>query len=97
MTHSASFDLADLLTAAGASMATANGRLAAGGAPALMRQFDLGLEFPGAVRLLPCAAGVCIIRPRHRCVTACGAGGRSTVRIQATYIAAPSLVPVPPS
>ncbi len=95
MAVSRNFDLADLLTAAGLSMATANSRLAAVNAPTLMREFELILDFPGSVRVAPGVTGVCVKRPAARCALPGGVG--SSIRVEATYIAAPSLVPVPPS
>lgn len=92
-------DLSDLLTASGSAMGCANLRLQAANAPALLREFTLGLDFQ---------ADFCV--PRNACTVvlrnvsrpngqqaAMMNGSSSNVKIEATFIAAPSLVPVPPA
>ncbi|MFZ5818196.1 MAG: hypothetical protein ACOY93_23335 [Bacillota bacterium] len=96
MTSHPNFLLADLLTAGGAAMGAANTRLTAGQVPALLRSYDISLTFPGSIRVLPGAAGLLVTRPRpRRCLTPLRR--EANIRIEATYIAAPSLVPVPPT
>ena len=90
------FLLADLLTAGGVAMGAANVRLTAGNVPALLRSYEIALAFPGSVRVLPGASGLLVKRPRPpRCLIPRVNG--ADVRIEATYIAAPSLVPVEPT
>lgn len=89
------FQLADLLTAGGIAMGAANLRLTAAGAPALLRSYDLTLIFPGTFRVCPGNAGLAVIRPRSAMATRQGDG--ASIRINANYIAAPTLVPVPPT
>lgn len=90
------FLLADLLTAGGTAMGAANLRLTAGNVPALLRSYEISLAFPGSVRVLPGARGLLVRRPRpSRCLTP--QVGESNIRIEATYIAAPSVVPVAPT
>lgn len=96
MTDPRTFQLADLLTAGGNAMGNANLRLTAGGVPALLRSYDATFAFPGSVRINPGATGLTVVRPRpRRC--AVPVGSTANVVIVATYIAAPSLVPVPPT
>jgi hypothetical protein len=90
------FQLADLLTAGGIAMGAANLRLTAGGVPSLLRSYEATYTFPGSVRVNPGATGLLVVRPRpSRC--AVPAASAANVVIAATYIAAPSLVPVPPT
>lgn len=90
------FLLADLLTAGGTAMGAANVRLTAGNVPALLRSYDISLAFPGSARVLPGANGLLISRPRpNPCLMPLVR--EANIRIEATYIAAPSLVPVPPT
>lgn len=90
------FHLADLLTAGGAAMGAANLRLTAANVPALLRNYDITLNFPGSVRVLPGSTGLFVVRPRPaQCLSL--AATTANVRIEATYIAAPSLVQVPPT
>lgn len=90
------FQLTDLLTAGGAAMGRANSQLTAANAPALLRSYDLTLTFPGSVRICPGATGLHIMRPRpSRCSVP--ASATASVMIVASYIAAPNLIPVPPT
>lgn len=90
-------DLADLLTASGTAMGCANLRLRAENAPALLREFTLGVDFEAAFCV---PRGACTIvfgnvsRPNAQ-QAALFKGTPSNVKIEATFIAAPSLVPVP--
>lgn len=91
------FDLADLLTASGAAMASSNQRLASSGAPALLREFTLQLDFEAAFRV---EGGACtlhfgrVAKADPHILALTGAHGNN-IRIEATYIAAPSLQPPP--
>lgn len=92
-------DLADLLTASGNAMATSNERLRAGRAPALLQRFDLTLGFSAAVCVAPGDATLLFQRVSRQNpqMTALFPRMRSNVTVNATYIAAPGLVPVPPT
>lgn len=92
------FDLADLLTAAGTAMGVSNRRLAVSGAPALLREFSLDLSMSAAVQLdqegstlLFQTAGDLAQQLQSQ-----AAGVPNNVTIAATYIAAPSLLPLLP-
>lgn len=96
-----SFDLADLLTASGAAMASSNQRLAAAGAPALLREFTLNLGFSATFKLAPCDVTVQfakVSQPNAQMqAMSGGSSGGGNVTINATYIAAPTLKPPPGS
>ncbi|MFZ5825221.1 MAG: hypothetical protein ACOY94_12910 [Bacillota bacterium] len=90
------FLLADLLTAGGTAMGAANLRLTTANVPALLRSYEMTLAFPGSVRVLPGASGLLVRRPRPpRCLIPLIS--EANVRIEATYIAVPSVVPVEPT
>lgn len=92
------FRLSDLLTAGGSAMGTANQRLTSGGVPSLLRTFEMGLTFPGGVQVCPGEGELLVRRPRRAMsMGGQGAGGGSSITITAGYIAAPALVPSPPS
>lgn len=96
---SATVDLADLLTASGNAMATSNQRLRAGLAPAMLQRFELTLDFSAGVCVAPGDATLLlqrVSRPNPQ-MTAMLPRVASNVTVNATYIAAPSLVPVPPT
>lgn len=77
-------------------MGAANTRLSAGGVPSLLRSFETTWSFPGSFRINPGATGLLVVRPRPpRC--AIPVTSASNLVIAATYIAAPSLTPVPPT
>lgn len=91
------FDLADLLTASGAAMASSNQRLASVGAPALLREFTLALDFEAAFGVKDDACTLLfgrVAKADPHILALTGAAGNN-IRIEATYIAAPSLVPAP--
>lgn len=93
------FDLACLLTAAGAAAGAANTHLTASSAPALLREFSLELRFDAAFTVPEGACTLLLTRP-SRPNPQLQAMMRTTsagVTVQATYIAAPSLQPVPPT
>jgi hypothetical protein len=92
-------DLANLLTAAGVAAGTANARLLVSGAPALLREFTVELRFDSGFAVTPDATALLLTRP-HRPNPQMQAMMRSFeagVRVQAHYIAAPSVQPVPPT
>lgn len=90
-------DLADLLTAAGVAAGAANARLHGCNVPAMLREFTLGLNFDAAVSV---PAGACTLllsgmdtgNAQMQVLMQKGTG----VSVSAVFIAAPSLVPVPP-
>lgn len=84
------FDLADLLTAAGQAMGGANRRLAGTGAPALLREFDFEFSFDAGVEVPEGAPTLLLTGTAKRMLRA-----GTAVKVTATYIAAPSLVPIP--
>lgn len=92
-------DLANLLTATGTAMGSANQRLAAAGAPALLQQFALSLTFqagfsvPADDQTLRFTQ---VARPNAQ-MMALMKTQSNNVSITATYIAAPGLTPVPPT
>lgn len=91
-------DLADFLAASGTAMGCANLRLRAENAPALLQEFTLGIDFQAAFCLPEGAGGVRfgnISRPSAQ-QTVLFRGTPSNIKIKATYVAAPSLVPVAP-
>jgi hypothetical protein len=94
-------DLADLLTASGFAMAASNSRLAACGAPALLREFSLELNFSAGFQVSEQAATLLLTpaAPQNPQMQALmGQGGASApVTLTATYIAAPSIRPAPGS
>lgn len=79
-------------------MANSNIRLAKAGAPALLREFALNLDFEAVVRL---PADHCtlllgrVARPNTQ-MTALMGNTIANVRLEARFIAAPSLQPPPP-
>lgn len=91
------FDLSDLLTASGAAMAASNRRLAGAGAPALLREFSLGLDFDAEVRVTGAGEGLSFRRTAQSGaqMRALVRGASATVRLSATYVAAPALPPGP--
>lgn len=92
-------DLANLLTAAGVAAGTANARLLVCNAPALLREFSVELKFDSGFAVTPDAGALLLTRP-HRPNPQMQAMMRTFaagVTVQATYIAAPSLQPVPPT
>ncbi len=90
------FDLADLLTASGAAMAASNQRLAEAGAPALLKEFKLHLDFEATLCLDDAAAIVFrrVSKPNPQ-LRALLKQRAANVTIEATYMAAPSLVSAP--
>jgi hypothetical protein len=94
------FDLSDLLTAAGVAMGHANQRLRALNAPALLQNFTFMANFSAGVQLGPSAASVMMTElsslPDANLLALMRCCGPS-VQLSATYIAAPSLSPIPPS
>lgn len=87
-------DLADLLTASGRAMATANLRLAAKGEPALLQSFTVEVNFPGTVSVAAGACGLCLTRPAaNLLLMPLAQTNAASVAIAATYIAAPSTPP----
>ena len=99
MAQSCDVDLANLLTAAGVAVGTANTRLAAGCVPALLREFTVGLQFNAAVTVTADASTLLLSRPSrpNPQMQAMMRNGQAGVTVSATYIAAPSLQPVPPT
>lgn len=92
-------DLADLLTASGAAMAAANVRLAAAGAPALLREFSLALRLDASFQV-PEGQGTLKLNGvsrRDQQMQALFREQESNVVVEATYIAAPALTPVLPA
>lgn len=87
-------DLADLLTAAGQAMGGANRRLAVTSAPALLREFEVTLEFDAEVGV-PEGAPTLLLngasRPNPQLQALLNTG--SSVSVRATYIAAPAICP----
>ncbi len=88
-------DLADLLVASGSAMGSANLRLRDQNAPALLQEFSLAVEFQASLAL---PLGACTVlfgnvarQSAQQAVLFRGIP--SNVQIEATYIAAPSLVP----
>lgn len=92
-------DLANLLTAAGAAAGAANSRLAACCVPALLREFTMGLQFDAAFTVTADAGTLLLSRPRrpNPQMQAMMRNFQAGVTVSATYIAAPSLQPVPPT
>jgi hypothetical protein len=93
------FDLSDLLTASGNAMGLANRRLAATGAPALLQQVVVTLDFNASFQVAP--GDVTLLfgsfsKPNAQ-LTAMMSNAKTNSTIEATFIAAPSLVPVPPT
>jgi hypothetical protein len=90
-------DLADLLTAGGVAAGAANVRLRVGNVPTLLQNFVLELSFDASVSL---PAGACTLllngmetgNAQMQVLFQKAAG----VTVTATYVAAPSLVPVAP-
>lgn len=88
-------DLADLLTASGSAMAVSNQRLTAGGAPALLREMKLELDFTAAVRV-PDDPHTLLLRPvagPNPQFLPLFRTSPPNVRLTATFVAAPSLQP----
>lgn len=93
------FDLSDLLTASGNAMGLANRRLAATGAPALLQQVVMTLDFDANFQVAPGDATLFFgasSKPNAQ-LTALMPTANANTSIEATFIAAPSLVPVPPT
>jgi hypothetical protein len=93
------FDLSDLLTAAGVAMGHANQRLRALNAPALLRDFTFSASCAAGVQLGPSAASLMMTELSLADANLLALMRRSgpSVQLSATYIAAPSLCPIPPS
>lgn len=85
--------LADLLTAAGTAFGTANARLGSAGAPALLKEANLSLDFHAAVVLGPEGLSlVGIAQPGVQLLALAGRQGRlSNTRLAVTLVAAPAL------
>ncbi|HYG57016.1 MAG TPA: hypothetical protein VD902_02965 [Symbiobacteriaceae bacterium] len=92
------FDLADLLTATGTAMAVSNQRLAATGAPALLREFQVELNFDAGFEVPPgaCTLALTDVRRPNPQAVAMMAGQKGQVKVSATYIAAPAVRTVAP-
>jgi hypothetical protein len=99
MVQSGDVDLVNLLTAAGVAAGAANNRLAAGCAPALLREFTVELRFDAGFTVADDAATLLLTRPRrpNAQMQAMMRSFQAGVTVNATYIAAPSLQPVPPT
>jgi len=87
-------DLADLLTAAGQAMGGANRRLAVTSAPALLREFEVTLEFDADVAVPEGAPtlflnGASRLNPQMQALLGTGAA----VAVRAVYMAAPAICP----
>lgn len=91
--------LADLLTAAGAAMATANSRLAAAGAPAMLRDASLTLEFNGQIQLQGDTLLLSrLAQPSLQALALAGRAKRaSNTSLTVNLMAAPAVKPVAPA
>jgi hypothetical protein len=93
-------DLTSFLTATGVSMGAANGRLALNDVPTILQSFNVSVNFytPFQVAetmdtlLLDQSASV-----SGQLLPMVGMAQQPTLSVTAHYIAAPSLVPVPPT
>jgi hypothetical protein len=92
-------DLTDFLTASGLAMGRANGRLTGVGAPTILREFRLEVNYFARFSL-PATVDSLLIQDADLITTQLLPVldlNVPTLSITATYIAAPSLVPVPPT
>lgn len=85
--------LADLLTAAGSAVAAANARLAAAGAPALLREASLTLDFNAPIAVRPDDILLTrVARPGVQQLALAGRTGRmDNTRLSVTFVAAPAV------